>query len=430
MEDEVELQEVTLELLPEDVETTPFEMYKALVQAALPGIQWTGYVTKPLGFGISRVFPTGRFLLTSEAVSTDAILEAALALSCVQSAQLAHARTLDRDHDPFDQCWFDPPHPVDGTGPPVRCGIVTTFRDAPNLHSWIRFHLAVGFCRIFLFVDNPDEDGRLAAEIASLHSSVTVVLRDGKLQQAWRELVGWSTYGPSVDVADDFSVVMARQCLNAEYAMERAEADDLCDWLLHIDADELLCPPPNVSVSDIICGAEVAGANGAVFVNYEVAPERDEPYMDPFTEATLFKVNDRLRGGDPRFLAYANGKSAVRVGGAARPNGVHKWWVAAPAVVLVSPERAKLLHFVNCGLEALARKYALLGPFADSWHGRRIADIIPFHVAARDAALESEEALALLYREQVLYDAEKTDACLTEGSCVRIDYPSRILASC
>lgn len=443
-----EILELTLEVTPADIEDSLLDIYRSLARTPLKHVEWRGYSIEPLGFGINFVLATCRVFAVPGAPEPDDIIEAASSLPGVQGARMLHSRSIgSEDMDPYDLCWLHPMRSLSSLssaaasgsrGGHATCGIVSTFRDAPCLVSWLRFHLAVGFSHVWLYADAPqDEDAEALALAASL-PGVQVVPRDEKLRSEWKLLAGWKTYGPVVDLVGDHSAVMARQCLNGEHAAGLAEQAG-CEWLLHIDLDELACPAAreeggaaSTSMPQIFAAASAAGANSVVFANHEVAPESEGPYADPFQEATLFKVSERLRSpgkGVSRFLAYGNGKSAVRVGGGARPDGVHKWMLKSPAVLLLSPEDGFLLHYVNCGFDAITRKYAILGAFQDKWFGRDIALSTPFHTAARDAAQAGPQALQELYRLRVMYDADKAASLIHEGALIRIRTPCEVLAA-
>merc|ERR1711862_318279 len=148
------------------------------------------------------------------------IEEAASALACVQKVQLKRSRMIDEsDLDPYDLCWLHPPRSLCTEARKVRCGIVTTFRDAPCLSSWVRFHMAVGFSSIWLFVDDPSTtDMAEALRLQELYpDTVTAIPRDEHLYATWHQLTGWKKYGDTVDKVGDHGAVMARQCMNGEY---------------------------------------------------------------------------------------------------------------------------------------------------------------------------------------------------------------------
>jgi hypothetical protein len=119
----------------------------------------------------------------------------------------------------------------------MRAGLVTTLQGAGSvLESFLRYHLALGFSRLYLFFDDPADR---AIEIARRldDGRITILMAGTELDAEWRECVQYGHYSPHLRTE-----VMARQCLNVEVAVQYALADRL-DWLLHIDADEMFhCP--------------------------------------------------------------------------------------------------------------------------------------------------------------------------------------------
>lgn len=437
--------ELVVHLLPADGDVTPAEIYQALALMALDGVNWHGYTTEPLAFGLESVNATCVCVPKAEGMDAYAIVEAAEQLLCVQSASNECQRSWNGE-DMFERCWLNPPRRVPRGQECMKCAIVTTLKKPFCLDSWVRYHLAVGFEHIFLYLDSPEDDAESVARIATSHpGAVTVIPRDEKLREEWRQLAGWRQMEHIIDLPGDLGAVMARQVLNGEHAAHLADKQGL-DWLLHCDCDELACPTTEgTTIAQVLAGVSAAGGNAAVFANHEVTPEKEGPYADPFKEATLFKANERLVPADlgeggTRFLAYGNGKSAIRLGlknprphgthsvvGGARPAGVHKWICAQPAVFLLHPDDACLLHYVNCGFDAIERRYAMLGDFADTYFGHRIADQIPFHAAARDAAKQGREVLLELYKEQVMFDLAKATLLLASGNCIRVTVPQNVL---
>lgn len=91
------------------------------------------------------------------------------------------------------------------------------------------------------------------------------------------------------------------------------------EWLIHIDGDEALAFG-NPAEADPASALGAAGRffadlpqelDQVVFLNHEAAPETDTA-VDWFREVTLFKTNPACGGSEP-FVAYSNGKSAVRL---------------------------------------------------------------------------------------------------------------------
>lgn len=127
----------------------------------------------------------------------------------------------------------------------------------------------------------------------------------------------------------------ARQSLNVVDALDRAGRDGF-DWLLSIDADELLCLDRKELVPDALprALAAVSDRTDEILVpNLEVLQRRRFAGL-PFREARLFKApgGPRLPVRDPRdgevavrswYFGHAAGKSLVRLGRGAVPAGSH-----------------------------------------------------------------------------------------------------------
>jgi translation elongation factor EF-1beta len=241
--------EMSIELLPADADDAPADVYHAV--AMLPfgadDIEWRGYTTRAIGYGISAAVATAR--CWSGQVRADELEEACAALPCVQSARVIRWYTPN-DTCPFDLAWLNPPfepprpdeveaalarrpaaRPAAGSGvaaavsPPPRLGLVCTFRAAPDLRGWLLYHCALGVRAFHLYADG-DADARearaLLADGLPPGVAARVVGVDEALARAWRAQPGWSRYGPRL--AEAGSAVMARQCLNAEHAMMAAAA--------------------------------------------------------------------------------------------------------------------------------------------------------------------------------------------------------------
>lgn len=166
------------------------------------------------------------------------------------------------------------------------------------VHSWVRWHLKVGFSHLFLFFDLPpavvneslttgsgkfaptasssvseDSSSKLpprtslpdhsaaravAREFASVGAdatlgegpssgpAVTVIAGRAPEMIAWQAMhcPSWRTLGSYAP-----SEVPARQCLNAETAAALCPSVE-CSWLLHLDIDELFYTGPLEATSD------------------------------------------------------------------------------------------------------------------------------------------------------------------------------------
>jgi hypothetical protein len=215
-----------------------------------------------------------------------------------------------------------------------RPAIVATVRDAADvLGSFVAYHVAIGFARIYLFFDDPADP---CAAALDGHPRVTVVRCDDQLRELWRALRLYPRFGDHVATE-----VMARQLLNCELAIDMAAADGL-DWLLHIDSDEaFLCE--GGSVPEHFRALDLRGVRNVVYTNCEALPETLE-VGDYFREVTLFRVNINRRGAlrfDARQMALLraahftdehftfhlcnNGKAAARVAPELVPVTMHEF---------------------------------------------------------------------------------------------------------
>ena len=286
----------------------------------------------------------------------------------------------------------------------MRLGIVTTVRDAgPMLASFIAYHVAIGFERLFLFFDDPtDPDVAIAARFPQ----VTVFRCDDALLRAQRHLRSFPA------LSRQLRHVCARQALNAALGMQLAAELGL-DWLLHLDHDELFHSPVQ-RPADHFAAQSADGVLQATYLNLEAVPEA-LAISDPFVEVTLFKQNpvlirSRMVGRDLAFwqnrghyfTCYDNGKSATRVDPSYTAEGPHSFQsVDGPLLteVLTSPA---ILHYPNCGLARFQHKYAMMGGFPDDYlDGAPIG--LTFHLAARDRLQAGDlEGFQRLYEGTVM----------------------------
>jgi hypothetical protein len=324
-------------------------------------------------------------------------------------------------------------------------GLVCTLRNAgKSLDSFIAWHLAAGFSRLFLFFDDPaDPDmSRIAANPA-----ITIIPHDEALRRAWLKLPEYQSFGPFAG-----SEVMARQVLNAALAMELARARGLA-WLLHIDADELFFSPgpysSGPSVPTHFHWADAQKANAIKYWNYEAVPET-MAIDDAFRQVDLFKIPPVLKPGPTtkagldllaatpqlqpgRFHFYSNGKAAVRLAAPGmRPRSVHDFDDPVSPTPGLQSGTHFILHYACCGFENFWEKYVTLGGFADKWFGKtdiRAATGSSLHLEARDvvASGERERAREFYRRRIAIEDTELCEALIRHGVLTRFDQPRRML---
>lgn len=319
--------------------------------------------------------------------------------------------------------------------------IVTTLRNAgPVLDSFIAYHVAIGFGRLYLFFDDP-HDPDLAR--AAAHPAVRAIAHDAGLRERWRRLGQYTDQAPFVD-----REVMARQVLNTELAMELARADGFA-WLLHIDSDELFYSP-HQSAAEHFESLDQQKLETVQYMNYEAVPERDD-IGDCFREVDLFKVPPHLNRQavtpalvqairrtpqlHPNFFNfYATGKSAVRLAAThMRPAGVHHFVQPDGRWEGGQSKHHFILHYACCGFENFWTKYVTLGRFADQWWEKYdIAQLAgPFHLEARDVvATGNRDVGRAFYRQRVsIQNKERINELLAVGALARFAQPREILGT-
>jgi len=322
----------------------------------------------------------------------------------------------------------------------LKLAIVTTLRDAgAMLDSFVTYHLRTGFTHLYLFFDDPAD-----SDLARLrgHPRITAIAHDDDLRRRWAWLPEYAHYGEHID-----REVMARQVLNTGLAIELALRDG-CDWLLHIDSDELFFAPRGTATH--FQQAQAHAVDTVCYRNFEAVPEKAD-ITDPFREVDLFKVPPELRAGpfddagralladtpqipEKRFHFYRNGKAAVRLAAPdMRPDGVHRFLRSGGTTQEAQASDAFVLHYPCCGFEVFWQKYKRLGVFSDSWLGAfDIRQAIgPLHLDARDLVTNSDRdtALAFYHQRIALEDRMRTEQLIRHGILTRLPQPRDFLNS-
>ncbi|CEM22552.1 unnamed protein product [Vitrella brassicaformis CCMP3155] len=343
----------------------------------------------------------------------------------------------------------------------MRVAIVTTAAfgsTAAPLRSFIRYHLAKEFAKIYLFIDDPHDWAAREVARQCQCDGLRVFERGEQLE---RDIMAecCDLFSRLKDI--HHTEVVARQMLNASYAAVVASADGM-DWLLHIDSDELFYTE-EPSVKPHFQALTGNGYHQMTYANHEGVPTsidcqdyfaavslfRTHPSHVPFTHEARRAMHwwvERLGRGQ-YFAFYDNGKSAARVVPGLRARDVHRWalppstggssprWgstfadlraLAAgggPAATENGEGRGGrpvydssfrdgpcILHFAVCGLSWLMDKYQRLGGFHDSWLGGKLPIAPSFHLDCRDVvARGDEQQIERFYRSRVMFD-ESSDA--------------------
>jgi len=135
--------------------------------------------------------------------------------------------------------------------------------------NFVRYHLRSGIDHMFLYFDDPEDP------------SISRLQSEGRVTCIPCDEAHWESQG----VAPDASV-QARQMRNATRAFQRARAAGF-EWLVHVDADELLYAK-NALLE--LFTESPAEADILVFPTKEAVPQ-DVHYEHPFQEISLFKYD-------------------------------------------------------------------------------------------------------------------------------------------
>jgi hypothetical protein len=260
------------------------------------------------------------------------------------------------------------------------------------LQTWLDYNLQ-RFDLIIIFMDDPTQ--RRGFE--RFAQGLPVVLMNGSTGHTEEPIP---------------SRIMLRQSANTETAIAYSLANNIT-WLIHLDSDELFYEDGDWNWD--ILEDDVGHIR---FVNHEAIP-LDHCTVNFFVECTLFKINKSATG----FMAYANGKSAVRVTPGVIPWGPHRFNEYRGTSLNVT--RPMILHYPYPSFEGWFAKYKALGRFSDFWYDDPDNPIdMKFMLDSRDvvqAALASGNTdKAREFFNAQIPDIETRDQWLAEGSARRI----------
>jgi hypothetical protein len=227
-----------------------------------------------------------------------------------------------------------PNHSKDGAQySEMSIAIATTItRPGPTLPIWLDYHLR-RIDLIMIFMDDPTEQPKFER----LVEGRPVILFNG------------SNDYPDMSIP---SRLMMRQSNNNEVAIAYALAHGI-KWLMHIDTDEIFYEEGDTSWQTLENVGQVS------FVNHEAVP-LNHAVTDFFAECTLFKISGKMG-----FMAYGNGKSAVRLTPGVVPWGPHGFANHEGESIIVT--RPMVLHYPYPSFESWAGKYKHYGNFSDFW---------------------------------------------------------------
>lgn len=242
-----------------------------------------------------------------------------------------------------------------------KLGIATTVKNSHQLNDWIKYHLKIGFYKLYIVFDDENE---YFINNYENNNNVKIFMNNTNWKNELTQLPNMEQY------IHEKKEVMSRQILNFTNVRNYAKKDGV-EWLLHIDGDELFYPES--SNINTIFNNEY---DVITFQNLEMIPKRDN-YNNCFKDGINFKINPGI------FNAYSNGKSAVKVNSDAIVAGVHDFWGGIKTFSSVG----KILHYPSCNFDEYINKYKILGKFDDKWWNS-VQIPFKFHTESRDLITE------------------------------------------
>jgi len=248
-------------------------------------------------------------------------------------------------------------------------GLVMTIRnERALLRRNLLYHRFAGVDKVFLYLDRcTDGSPETVDDLPFVQIAPTTD------PETLRDRPGAEVY------VENPEQVTARQALNVIRALDLAAEEGL-DWLMHIDADELVCPNAEaVDEGDLKRFFESVDddVESVQFPPYEVCARRLE-YEDVFTEETLFTPPDAsgtrtlynpIDGSSIKAdltLGHHKGKSAVRVGPDVIPRGPHEFLHLdhrKPNTIT----RGLLLHFYLHSFSQFVQKFRNMVDRPNTW---------------------------------------------------------------
>lgn len=228
----------------------------------------------------------------------------------------------------------------------VKTAIVSTVRTPiEDLRPYVLYHLNIGIDEIILFFDDPLDEGVDAFE---QYSNVTSIACSTSY---------WNTNGGRPDY------VVARQTVNVNNGAKMAAAKK-CNWLIHIDNDELI--NPLVDIKQVLANTD----GEAVRFTLLEAVSEDVRYEHIFMPQ-LFRKQSKKRSiqvakllgcsnaffGNSYFRGHGASKMAVRITPEIKQYGIHSAKKHHGMLAVEKSEKLQLLHFDCVDFSTWMRKW-------------------------------------------------------------------------
>ena len=315
--------------------------------------------------------------------------------------------------------------------------VVTTIADhTTNAELFVRYHLAIGAEKIFVFID---DNNPTSSEILGNIPNVKVFLNNDWLRENWKFI---SVRNDAIFKKDTEKEVMYRQCLNLGVAAAYARYYGI-DWLIHIDGDELL-HLNKIDLGQFFRSLEQSEHGSCRFLNYEAIPTRRED-LHYFEACQKFKINNfKLYGYEEcnfsytpaqidlfrntpwiqskYYNFYANGKGATYLGEEFEILGVHCTIPKNGKIYRGKKSDALILHYACATFVQYKEKYLRLGDFIEYWFSDKM------HLESkRIFSSKNSQNARDFYDTFMALDDEKISFLEAHSLVITIDAPAKLI---
>ena len=222
--------------------------------------------------------------------------------------------------------------PQSDSNQPVRFGIVSMMKRPDNIEHWFRHHRDMGISRFYIRLEETEdmEDW--------FRAQPDVVLTIGKSRGV-----------------NEYQDIQKRQGMMVTEALANALADESLDWLIHMDADELL----EGSLDAI---GSLPESVRTCWMENEEAVYDGIPADSTCFQAVRFR--SCLQENDMPCASYANGKGAGRVAADVEFGGPHRFRTKGKKEAKPNYGKKvkglKIRHYESCNYGAYKAKFANL----------------------------------------------------------------------
>ena len=299
----------------------------------------------------------------------------------------------------------------------MKIALVLTVKNEQRiLRHNLQYHKAIGACHIFVYFDGSTDNGRLAIKDLDY-----VTVNNSIAPEKYEEhtyLKKFTTQAKQHHTA--------RQCLNTYNALEQCKKMDI-DWLISIDADELVCTNTTAisNLSDFF--ANITEDVSIVNLKTLEALQQRQHYQNVFAEESFFKTTHKFEN---RFAViwktlynpftkntekysywYGHhlGKGAIRVASNCIPHNVHRYKTKDGAP-LKTINAGNILHYHAYDAEDFIKKFTNFSKHPDTFlSGNKVKSLKLLLRDIVNISGLSNEALEIYYKDNLLFNLREIE---------------------